>query len=83
MPEEARVPDHDHNHDHDPRKVLLDALLEKVAEDPYPSSTMLDVIEELLTPEDVGRYVEVLMRDIRESDFPSISLIRRVEALAG
>lgn len=69
--------------DYDPRKVLLDVLLDKLEEDPYPSATMLDSIEELLTPEDVGRYVEILMRDIRESQFPSISLIRRVEAFAG
>lgn len=70
------------NHDYDPRKILLDELLERVDEDPYPSSTMLDIIEQLLTPQDVGRYVEVLMRDIRQSRFPSISLIRRVEAFA-
>jgi len=69
--------------DYDPRKVLLDALLDKIEEDPYPSSTMLDSIEQLLAPEDVGRYVEILTRDIRESRFPSISLIRRVEAFAG
>ena len=32
------------------RAVLLDALFEKVREDTYPSNTMLDLIEELLTP---------------------------------
>ncbi len=68
--------------DFDTRAALLEALLDKVEEDGYPSSTMLDTIEGLLTPRYVQRYAEVLLRGIRESSFPSISMIHRLEALA-
>lgn len=63
------------------RKALLDALMEKVEDDQYPSLTMLDTIETLLTPDDVERYVQLLVRGIQEARFPSISTIKRLEAM--
>lgn len=65
------------------RKALLDALLSKVEQDTYPSSTMLDTIESLLTPDDVERYSALLVAGIEDSQFPSISIIKRLQALAG
>lgn len=65
------------------RKALLDALLSKVEQDTYPSSTMLDTIESLLTPDDVERYSALLVAGIEDSQFPSISMIKRLQALAG
>lgn len=64
------------------RSELLEALMHKVETDHYPSSTMLDMIESLLTPDDVPRYAETLMARIREDQFPSIDMIKRVQALA-
>jgi hypothetical protein len=63
------------------RGALMTALLEKVTEDPYPSSTMLDLIEELLTDEEMPAYVLLLQEKIRADRFPSISLIKRLVAL--
>ena len=63
------------------RGALMTALLEKVQEDKYPSSTMLDLIEELLTEEEEPAYVLLLQEKIREDRFPSISLIKRLVAL--
>jgi hypothetical protein len=65
------------------REALLEALLEKVESENYPSSTILDTIESLLTPEAVPRYADILIRGIRESRFPSISMIHRLQALSG
>ena len=56
-------------------------LLDKVAKDPYPSTTMMDLIEELLTPEDVPAYAAVLMDKIRKDQFPSLDLMTRVRDL--
>jgi hypothetical protein len=67
----------------DAREVLLDALLEKVADEPYPSATMLDQIEELLEPDEVQIYARMLVRKIRADAFPSIPMIRRIAALVG
>ncbi|MFH5822964.1 hypothetical protein [Georgenia sp. AZ-5] len=66
---------------HDPRSALLRALMEKIQEDPYPSATMLDIVESLLTPRDVPAYVDELVERIRADQFPSIDLIQRVQNL--
>jgi hypothetical protein len=65
------------------RLLLLRSLLRKVADDPFPSTTMLDLIEELLRPEEVAVYVAILVRKIDSEVFPSIPMLRRVAALAG
>jgi hypothetical protein len=63
------------------RGALMTALMEKVQDDPYPSSTMLDLIEELLTEEETPAYVLMLQDKIRRDRFPSISLIKRLTEL--
>jgi uncharacterized membrane protein len=64
------------------RKALLDVLIEKIETDRYPSTTMLNLIEELLTPEDVPEYAEVLLSRVREDQFPSIPMLNRIHRLA-
>ena len=63
------------------RGVLINALLEKVQDDPYPSSTMLDLIEEMLTDEEVPAYVLLLQEKIRRDRFPSVSMMQRLKGL--
>jgi hypothetical protein len=64
------------------RAQLLELLLGKVDEDNYPSSTMLDIIEMLITPETAPAYAAVLMSKIDGENYPSINMIRRVLALS-
>ena len=64
------------------RGALMTTLLEKVQDDPYPSSTMLDLIEQLLTEEEVPAYVLLLQEKIAQDRFPSMSLIKRLTELA-
>ena len=64
--------------EYDVRAELLKQLLHKVDEDPFPSPTMLDQIEELLTPEEVPAYARVLMSKIEDEKFPSTSMIKRI-----
>ena len=66
----------------DPRQQLLRSLMSKVAEDPYPSTTMMDTIEELLTPEDVPAYAKVLLDHIDNDQFPSTPMIDRLRNLS-
>jgi len=42
---------------------------------------MLDMIEELLTPDDVPAYVEELLGRVRSDQFPSIPMLNRVKNL--
>jgi hypothetical protein len=56
-------------------------LLTKVDADPYPSTTMMDLIEQLMGPDERQIYVQVLMHKIRHQRYPSIPMMRRVLAL--
>ncbi|GAB2650927.1 hypothetical protein [Kribbella swartbergensis] len=74
MPDSRKPPD--------ARELLLDALLDKVADERFPSITMLDLIESLLEPDEVPIYAGVLVRKVREENYPSIPMLRRIAALA-
>ena len=63
------------------RSRTLRLLLDKVHADTYPSSTMLDMVERLLAPDDVGDYAEVLMAKIDGENYPSYALVQRLMAL--
>ena len=65
---------------YDVRSEMLGALLEKIESDRYPSTTMLDMIEEMLTPEEVPVYAEALLGRIRSDRFPSIPMMARLKA---
>lgn len=65
----------------DVRRKLLALLLDKIEQDTYPSTNMLDIVELLLlTPEDVNAYVDVLIAKLEDDNFPSNALIRRAIA---
>jgi hypothetical protein len=66
----------------DIHREVFQVLLQKVEQDPYPSVTMMNMIEEILQPEDVKTYAEVLLDKIRADNFPSLDLLKRVQALA-
>jgi hypothetical protein len=67
----------------DVRAQLLQTLLEHVEEDQYPSTTMMDTIEEMLTPDDVEQYAGVLLAKVADDTYPSIGMIRRIRDLTG
>ena len=65
----------------DVRGELVNLLLQKIASDRNPSITMMNLVEELLAPDDVPAYAAVLMDKVKSERFPSLSMIRRVMAL--
>ena len=66
---------------YDPRRELLRALMYRVQQDQYPSVAMLDIIEELLEPDEVPAYVEMMLGRVRAETYPSLQMIRRVKQL--
>ncbi|PZF83892.1 hypothetical protein [Jiangella anatolica] len=64
------------------RKAVVEALMRKVAADQYPSATMLDYIEALLTDDDVADYVALLIERVDEDYYPSIPMLQRLLRLA-
>lgn len=68
--------------DHDAsRRALLETLLDTVQADPYPSSTMLDLVESMLKPDEVPAYADVLLDKVRNDRFPSIPMLSRIQNL--
>ena len=65
------------------REQVLDLLLDKIRQDRYPSSTMMDDVERLLTPWRREDYADALMEKVRESRYPSRSMIQRLLRLSG
>jgi hypothetical protein len=61
---------------------LVEVLLDKVRNDPYPSATQLQIIEEALPQQMVPDYLEVLMEKAAQDEFPSIPLLRRISRVA-
>lgn len=63
------------------RELLLDMLFEKIATYRFPSISMLDMIEDLLEPDEVDVYARLLLRRIREENYPSLPILRRIAEL--
>lgn len=65
------------------REKVLDLLLDKIRDDKYPSATMMDDVEQLLTPWRRQEYADVLMEKVLESRYPSRTLVQRLLRLSG
>jgi hypothetical protein len=65
----------------DARKELLRVLLTKVQKDRFPSSTMMNMIEQLMGPDEQSIYAQVLMEKIERDPHPSNSMMQRVITL--
>ena len=63
------------------RSRLMGLLLDKVDADTYPSSTMLDMIELLMTPDELEEYAAVLLSKVDADTYPSVSMINRLIGL--
>lgn len=63
------------------RRMILGELWRRAEKDTYPSATMLDDIECLITRDEVPAYAEMLMAKIRADRYPSTDLVNRVIAL--
>lgn len=70
--------DHDNAQDFNVRSEMVRLLLSKVASDTYPSTTMLDLIEEIVTDEDRDEYIQVLWEKVRDDTYPSLALMTRL-----
>jgi hypothetical protein len=62
--------------------ALFHLLLDKIRQDQYPSTTMMNLVEETLTEDQLREYAEILLDKIESDQFPSIPMLRRIAALA-
>jgi hypothetical protein len=61
------------------RAVVAGMLMNKVRQERYPSATELSLIEQIIPPQLLPRYVDVLVEKIAQDDRPSISLLHRLD----
>ncbi|HET7388833.1 MAG TPA: hypothetical protein VFJ19_19435 [Nocardioidaceae bacterium] len=64
------------------RVRLVRQLLRRIDEDPYPSVTMMDMVEGLLTSDEDEEYARILMSKVDDEQYPSVSILGRLRALA-
>jgi hypothetical protein len=61
---------------------LVQTLLDKLRADPYPSTTQMQIIEEVIPQAMVPDYLEVLMDKVAGDNMPSIPMLRRIARIA-
>lgn len=60
------------------RERYIDYLLDRVREDRYPSTAMLDALEAAVQGDERGMLVDVLMDKVEADRFPSIPMLQRI-----
>ena len=65
----------------DMRDELFTTLLRKIERDTYPSTTLMDLVEEVADDQQRAAYCRVLLDKVEQDEFPSLDLIRRVRDL--
>jgi hypothetical protein len=65
----------------DVQTALAKVLLERIRQDNYPSTTQMDLLEEVIPPDLLRDYVNVLLEKTLTSRWPSISVLRRIQRL--
>ncbi|MFC5948107.1 hypothetical protein ACFQH9_07445 [Pseudonocardia lutea] len=65
-----------------PREMFIRLLFDTVRQDPFPSGTQLDLIEESIPAGMVPEYVELLIEKSREGCFPSTDVLRRIQRMS-
>ena len=80
--ERRRDRDRDDDRGQDLHAQILEILLEKVRNDPYPSTTHLDLIEQIMRDDEADEYTRILMKRVSGETYPSLDVLRRLQNFA-
>ena len=58
-----------------------EALLDKISRDMYPSTTQMDMLEAIATPQVRLQFALHLMERLEEDEYPSIPMMQRAQRL--
>jgi hypothetical protein len=65
------------------RQRYVQALLDRVREDLYPSTSYMDLLEETVNdPDQLVEYIEALLEKVEATRFPSLSMLGRIQRIA-
>jgi hypothetical protein len=65
------------------RNAIARLLLEKVRQDKYPSTTQMEIIEQMMPEYLLRDYLNVLLEKVMTDSSPSIPMLRRLARIAG
>jgi hypothetical protein len=65
----------------DLRTEILKLLMAKVEKDQHPSAAQMDIIEQLISPEELPVYATILLNKLQADTYPSLPMIRRLMSL--
>jgi hypothetical protein len=65
------------------RNAIARLLLEKVRQDKYPSTTQMEIIEQMMPEYLLRDYLNVLLEKVMTDSSPSIPMLRRIARIAG
>jgi hypothetical protein len=61
--------------------LLARLLMDKIRTDKYPSTTQMDLLEQMIPRVVVTEYFDVLLEKVAADQWPSNSLLRRMSVL--
>lgn len=61
--------------------VLARLLMDKIRTDKYPSTTQMDMLEEMIPRALATEYFDALLEKVAADQFPSVSLLARMSEL--
>ena len=64
------------------RNAIARLLIEKVRQDRYPSTTQMEIIEQILPSYLLRDYLNVLLEKVMTDTSPSIPMLRRLTRIA-
>ena len=64
------------------RNAIARLLIEKVRQDKYPSTTQMEIIEQIVPSYLLRDYLNVLLEKVMTDSSPSIPMLRRLARIA-
>jgi hypothetical protein len=62
--------------------LVSQLLLDRIREDPFPSVTQMNILEQTIPLAMVDEYLDILADKVTASHFPSIPMLRRLQRVA-
>lgn len=59
-------------------QAVFGYLIDQIRNDPYPSTTMMDIVENGMDDEDRVAYADVLLDKVSRDRFPSLDMLNRL-----
>jgi hypothetical protein len=64
------------------RAVFVSILMDKVRADRYPSTSQMEIIEQVIPPQLLPDYLDILLEKVADDRWPSLPMLRRIQRVA-